>query len=188
MKQFNFKRIQKLKKSLEADRIVLDSKADEARRQAKLAIFALQRHEAARAKDCLGESRNLIRACLGLVRRRPLLAGESGWKSALEEYTEAHLFETYLHGHLSVPAEAENHPDVVLGAMSDLAGEIARYSILRATERDRNSIEEAHRTVLKIVDMLAALDLTGSLRSKFDQTKQHLRKIEDIRYDLSKKD
>jgi predicted translin family RNA/ssDNA-binding protein len=188
MKQFNFKRIQKLKKSLEADRVVLDAKSDEARRQAKLAIFALQRQEGPKAKDCLKQSRDLIRASLFLVKKRPLLSGESSWKSALEEFTEAHLFETYLHGHLSVPAEAENHPDVVLGAMSDLAGEIARYSILRATERDKKAIEDAHKIVLKIVDMLAALDLTGSLRSKFDQTKQHLRKIEDIRYDLSKKD
>lgn len=186
MKPFNFKRIQKLKKTLEADRVLLDSKADEARRQAKLAIFALQRHESFRAKDCLKQSRDLIRACVTLVKKRPLLAAESSWKSALEEYTEAHLFETYLQGHLSVPVEAENHPDVVLGGLSDLAGEIARYSILRATERDRKSIEEAHQVVLKIVDMLAALDLTGSLRSKFDQTKQHLRKIEDLRYDLSK--
>lgn len=186
MKQFNFKRIQKLKKALEADRVVLDAKADEARRQAKLAIFALQRQEPSRAGNCLKQSRDLIRSCVSLVKRRPLLAGEASWKSALEEYTEAHLFETYLHGHLSVPAEAENHPDVVLGGLSDLAGEIARYAILRATERDRRAIEDAHRIVLKIVDMLAALDLTGSLRSKFDQTKQHLRKIEDLRYDLSR--
>jgi hypothetical protein len=35
------------------------------------------------------------------------------------------------------------------------------------------------------VGEMAAMNLTGSLRNKFDQGKQHLRRLEDIRYDLS---
>lgn len=186
MKNLDFKKIQNNKKALEVDRKGFYTKADEARRQAKLAIFALQRNDSKRAISCLKESQSLIKSCAALIKRRPLLSEESSWYSALEEYTEAHLFDSYLKGKLSLPVEAENNPDAILGGLADLAGEIARYSILRATERDKKAIEDAHRTVLKIVEVLAALDLTGSLRSKFDQTKQHLRKIEDIRYDLSR--
>lgn len=162
------------------------AQADEARRQSKLAIFAMQRDEVPQGKQKLEAARKLIQACAKQIKRQPTLVGESSWGSALEEYCEAHLFATYLDGKLSLPVEVENEPDVILGGLADLAGEIARHSVLRATVKDRRSLEKAHEIALKIVETLAALDLTGSLRAKFDQTKQHLRKIEDLRYDLSK--
>lgn len=186
MKNFNLSKIYKGKKALEADKKVLYAKSDEARRLAKLAIFAMQRDDGKKAADCLKDSATLIKSGLDMMKKNPLLNGEPGWKSALEEYTEAKLFSSYLEGRLAIPAEAEQNPDALLGGLSDLAGEIARHSVLRATAKDRTAIENAHKTVLAIVDALAELDLTGSLRSKFDQSKQHLRKIEDLRYDLSR--
>ena len=73
----------------------------------------------------------------------------------------------------------------MIGGISDAAGEIARYAMLRATARDIKEVDRLYAVAFSIVEMLLALDLTGSLRSKFDQAKQHLRKIEEIRYDLS---
>ncbi|MFA6160761.1 MAG: hypothetical protein WCT54_00050 [Patescibacteria group bacterium] len=186
MKNFNFQAIRKSKLSLEKERRELDAKSDEARRQSKLAIFALQRGEQKRGDQCLADARKLIKVCQMMIRKRPSLSGDSGYKSALEEFVEAALFDAYLKDDLRLPAEAESSPDAALGGLADLAGEIARHSVLMATVKNKKAIEHAHATVVKIVDVLAALDLTGSLRSKFDQTKQHLRKIEDLRYDLSR--
>lgn len=186
MKNFDLKKLYASKKGLESERKSLSAKSDEARRLAKLAIFAMQREDRKRADQCLKDSGALVKEGLAMAKKNPLLNGEPGWRSAMEEYAEARLFASYLDGMLEIPKEIENNPDVLLGGISDLAGEIARYSVLRATAKDKAAIEKAHGTVLMIVDALAELDLTGSLRSKFDQSKQHLRKIEDLRYDLSK--
>ena len=35
------------------------------------------------------------------------------------------------------------------------------------------------------MDFLLQMDLTGHLRTKVDQAKQHVKKLEEIRYDLS---
>ncbi len=186
MKMFSFKNVEKLKKSNDQEKRALDQIANDLRKTAKVAIFALQRGDARKAEVDLAQAEKYLAKCQSLIKKNSSLANESAYRSALEEYAEAVFFKGYLSGEVFIPTEISKDPEAVIGGLADLAGEVARYSVLRATEHDAKSVETAHEIVLKIVDWLAILDLTGSLRSKFDQTKQHLRKIEDIRYDLSR--
>ncbi len=186
MKRITFDHIQKRKKELEVLKRTLDGYAHEALRASKRAIFAFQRGDGKEAGELLGVARDNVRLGTKIVFKQPLLTGDGQWRAALEEYTEATLFGTYLDGEMRAPDECAEYPDVLLGGLSDTAGELARYAVLRATERDKKAVESAYKTALHIVELFAALDLTGSLRAKFDQSKSHLRKIEDIRYDLSK--
>lgn len=186
MKMFNLKSVEKLKRSNDQEKKSLDQMANEIRKTAKVAIFAMQRGDTRKADLDLAEAQKQLTKCSSLIKQKPVLAGESAYRSALEEYAEAIFFKGYLQSEIILPAEIAKDTEAVIGGLADLAGEVARYSVLRATEHDAQAVETAHKLVIKIVEWLATLDLTGSLRSKFDQTKQHLRKIEDIRYDLSR--
>jgi len=186
MKPFKPADIAKKKRAYESARASLNQHAQLALRTSKRAIFAFQRNDSVNGGKLLDEASASLHSAAIIVRKRPDMAAEGSWSAALEEYTEAVAFASFLSGKLALPDETADDCDAILGGLADAAGEIARYAVLRATERDRESVERGYQTVLQIVDLLASLDLTGNLRSKFDQTKQHLRKIEDIRYDLSR--
>jgi len=188
MKSLSFSKITRSKHAHDLARFQLIDYSNEALRDAKRAIFALQRGDDAQSESLLKAAAAAIKNARLHLKNHPGLIAESSFRAAQEEYSEARIFQSYLQDKFSVSTDVVNDPDSLLGGLSDAAGEIARHAVLRATEHDRKSIEKAHSTVLKIVELLAELDLTGSLRSKFDQSKQHLRKIEDIRYDLSRKD
>ena len=81
----------------------------------------------------------------------------------------------------------ELDPDILIGALSDVVGEYVRRAVMFATDGDRKSVEKLYEESKIIVGFLTSLDLTGSLRSKGDQSRQHLRRLEDIRYDMSRR-
>lgn len=186
MKQFKPAEIAKRKRAIESERLKLAQSAQETLKSSKRAIFAFQREDRKIGVSLLDQARVALRNGSAIVRKQTSLAGDGVWTAALEEYTEAAMFASFLDGKLMLPDETMDQTDAILGGLADTAGEIARHAVLKATQHDKTSVERAHKTVLEIVEFLAGLDLTGSLRSKFDQSKQHLRKIEDIRYDLSK--
>ena len=76
-------------------------------------------------------------------------------------------------------------PEIYLGGLSDITGELVRRSVLHATDGDHETVERIFEDVRRVVELLMDMDLTGGLRSKLDQAKQNLRKLEEIRYDLS---
>ena len=180
------KLIDQQKRRLDKEKSKLNELATTALQSSKRAIFALQRQDDKSAQSLLNTASINIAKSRQILKTNPILWSEASFKACLEEYAEAKLFESHLQGKMQIPKELKNDTQAILGGLADAAGEIARHAVLRATEHDKLSVEKAHKTVLEIVDMLAQLDLTGSLRSKFDQSKQHLRKIEDIRYDLSR--
>ncbi|MBU2566190.1 hypothetical protein KKG46_01370 [Patescibacteria group bacterium] len=180
------KLIDKQKRLLDKERVKINEYATKALQNSKRAIFALQRQDEKAAKDLLSDASQNITKCRLILKNNPILWSEAAFKACLEEYAEAKLFESHLKGKMEIPKDLKDDTHAILGGLADAAGEIARHAVLRATEHDKQSVEKAHATVLEIVDMLAQLDLTGSLRSKFDQSKSHLRRIEDIRYDLSR--
>ncbi|MFZ6015164.1 MAG: translin family protein [Patescibacteria group bacterium] len=179
--------IKKRKQEYEDLRKKLVTISQEILRASKGAIFAIQRDDSATARIKLATAKSNVANGLKLVAKTPILNADGQWRASIEEYAEAFIFMNYLQGKLTTPKELEAYPDAILGGLSDAAGEMARYSVLRATAGDKQSVEKMHQAVVSIVETLADLDLTGSMRSKFDQSKQHLRRIEDVRYDLSKR-
>jgi len=154
--------------------------------RSKRAIFKLQRDDMAEAAADLHEIRKAIDAGKKLTSKDSALANEGVWRAGLEEATEAILFERFLvKGSLDSVSLPSQDPDIVIGGMSDFVGELARLAVLRATDGDDASVDRFYAIAESVIETLLQLDLTGSLRSKFDQAKQHLRKLEDIRYDMS---
>jgi predicted translin family RNA/ssDNA-binding protein len=187
MKEKAWQDIEKLKRSIDKDRLQLSGLSSELLRISKRAIFALQRSDDAEAKSRLKKADELLKSGLKIVSKQPSTRNEGIWRAAIEEYAEAYIFNSFLEGKLKYPPALKDYPDAIYGGLADAAGEMARLSVLSATAGDTKTIERAHEITVQIVEHLAMLELTSALRSKFDQSKSHLRRIEDIRYDMSKR-
>lgn len=162
--------------------------ANRALAASKRAIFKLHREDRKGAAADLKEARDLIRAVEKNAKRDPALLREGALKAALEEMCEAvFVYDFFSEGRVTARNLPTRDPEIVIGGLSDFLGELARQAVLRATEGDAKAVEHMFLAGREVVEELLQLDLTGSLRSKFDQARQHLRKLEDIRYDLSRR-
>lgn len=152
----------------------------------KRAIFAVHRGDEKLAQEELNRARAAIKEVKKLLLKEARLAHEGAWRAAQEEFAEASLVVQYVsRRQIARVTEIADDPDLFLGALSDLTGELTRRAVLLASD---GKFEEVHRIfedVREAVDFLLQMDLTGQLRSKVDQAKQNLRKLEEIRYDIS---
>ncbi len=152
--------------------------------QSKKIIFSLQRGDINDAKENLNSIINLI-----IKKQKEInikrLEQEGSYKAAMEELAEAYLFEQWLTGKKidKIKKIVISH-DCYIGALSDLCGEIARFSVNQAAKKKIQTIEKAYQDVLDIISHLNQFNLTGPLRNKYDQACNHLRKIEQVNYDV----
>lgn len=155
----------------------------------KRAIFAFHRGNPEAATQELEAARARLEEGWKLIEEEPLLRSEGSWRAAREEYTEADFLSQYLEQKkIDRFDDREQDPDIFIGGLADVVGELVRQAVLRATKNEVSSIEEMYDAAQEIVDFLLQMDLTGTQRTKTDQAKQHLRKLEEIRYDLALRD
>jgi len=169
----------------EARRQVI-AKSNDALNRSKRAIFAFHRDDVAGGKTLLAQASEILSSCEKLTSDFLDQEQEGAFHAALEEYAEAQLFGGYLESGMLEKADAHaSRPVVYLGALSDATGEIVRHALREATKGNRDAVEQAYATVEMVISFLYTMDLTGYLRTKFDQAKKNLRQLEQMRYELS---
>jgi predicted translin family RNA/ssDNA-binding protein len=179
-----FKTIRRQYEAREKARRFVAARGDEAARTAKKAIFALHRDEFRQAEILLLETRKIIESCQSELGRFPDLRGEGPYAAGLEEYAEAQLFAGYVKtGKLGAIEKKTMEPTVYLGGLCDATGEIVRYAMRQATLGRHEAVGAAFGTVEGVVNFLLDMDLTGYLRTKFDQAKRNLRTLEQMDYE-----
>lgn len=152
----------------------------------KRAIFALHRNDRQAAEKELVEARLKLARAFAIIKKESRLAQEGAWRAAQEEFSEAELFLQYeTSGKIVRVAGVSDDADIFIGALSDLTGELTRRAVMLASERKTKAVQRIFEDVQEAVEFLLRMDLTGSLRTKLDQAKQNLRKLEEIRYDLA---
>ncbi|TSC57020.1 MAG: hypothetical protein G01um101418_52 [Parcubacteria group bacterium Gr01-1014_18] len=153
---------------------------------AKQSIFALHRNDLALAE----KNFDLMDAKIKDINR--LSDGEDSegvFRAALEEYLEAKFFYMYLKGEsveLLKSVEVEFFEEY-LGAVCDVTGELVRRAVLLVVEGKKDSeseIKNIRAFTENVVAGLLGFDLVGKLRSKFDDAKRNLSRVEEILYDL----
>lgn len=170
----------------ESARRRVNALASEALNVSKRAIFSLHRADQKTAQTQLKEAEERLQAAELLIKKNQSLQYEGVYPSALEEYAEAQLFFSYLkRGKWAQPPKRCQRVDVLIGGLSDYTGELVRHAVKLATSGDRKAVARVHTEVETVVGMLLELDLTGTLRQKFDQAKRNLRQMEQIAYELS---
>lgn len=184
--------VQKVSKDYEAyERAyrALVETANRAQNQAKRAIFAFHRGAAKEGTALLGGAAAMLAGLESGFRTMPMLRYEGAYRAAIEEFVEATLLAQFLGrkplGNVAVIKELDS--ETYLGGLSDFTGELVRYATDRATHGDTKEVKRAHQALTEVMSFLISLDLTGYLRTKFDQAKQSERKMEQIVYDLSLK-
>ena len=191
--------------ALDNAREAVIKKCREPQKLSKQAIFALQRGDTAGAAKQLGAARRLAQALLAddLV-AFPVLRQQGCVKAMLEELAEAVLFERWLMAVGASSSAGESEGPLVhlgdegllgadlqaseyLGGVCDLVGEVGRYAVRRATDRDAPAIREALSTAVAVQTALLLLGGAAprSLSKKTDALRTSVRKMETLLYELS---
>ncbi|PIS40541.1 MAG: hypothetical protein COT26_02730 [Candidatus Kerfeldbacteria bacterium CG08_land_8_20_14_0_20_43_14] len=166
------------------EKVIVESR--KALQNSKLAIFALHRNEEKQAKKLLAEAEDILKEVLKEIQGEPKFLNDGNILAALEEFGEAWLvLEFNKSGELKFPKHPELPPDQKVGALTDFTGEMVRAAVLQATNRNYKAVDAIYEVVESVVHNLADADLTGQGRQKFDDAKRNLKRLEEIRYDLS---
>lgn len=156
---------------------------------AKQTIFSLQRDNVKEAKEKFEAS---LAALVSLAKRfggNGKLRGEGSWKAAVEEFVEAKLFFDFYRGKkVGAIKEIYVEPDEYIGGLSDLTGEMLRMMVLWTSRGKIDKVKATGKAIDEVIHDLLQNNLSGYLRTKFDQAKKNLQKAESILYDLSIRD
>jgi translin len=150
----------------------------------KKAIFALHRGDIKTAEDKLLEMENEL---LNLEKKFSLkrIEEEGAYRAAVEEYTEAKLLSFAIKGaKIDKIKNLKLSNDAYLGGICDLLGELVRLATNEAALGNFKRVTEIKELSENIMDQLIDFDLTGYLRTKYDQARGHLRKLEQMSYEI----
>lgn len=173
---------------LQSSRTELQQLSGAAQRLSKQAIFSMQRGDAVRALELLGQAEGALKSGLKIVTKVVRLQNDGMWRSSLEEFTEAAFFCNAAQGKSLFPVHSiTDDPDILIGGLSDTVGEFVRLAVQSATDGDAQRIDTLHTLAEQVIEFLLSIDATGQSRQKVDQARQHLRRLEDIRYDISRR-
>ena len=158
----------------------------DAQQHAKKAIFALQRDDKEGGSERIKLSEGLLLDLNKKFKSDKRLFDEGSYMAALEEYVEAVIFNSYVHGKpIGKIKGLEVDSDTFVSGLCDVPGELYRYAIRAATARDFILTKKCYEYAQEIVGELMDMDLTGYHRNKFDQAKQALHKLEQVVYEVS---
>ncbi len=165
-------------------KVIKDS--GDALHHAKRAIFAMHKGDMKEAEQKIKEAGLVFKALLKKYKGDSRISSEGAFRAGVEEYVEAVLFYQFLTtgniGQLtSIPIDGENY----VAGLCDVPGELYRYAIKAATEKDLATVKKCADMAQEITGELIEFNLTKYLRNKFDQAKNAVQKIERIVYELS---
>ena len=153
----------------------------------KRVIFSLHRGDDKKAGQSLAEIEKILiklEKKFGYTR----LAQEGAYKAGAEEYVEAKMFYKLTSGEkVEAIKGLEINAESYLSGICDLTGELVRQAVNRAAQGKYKEVAKIKNMIDEIMSELVEFDMTGYLRTKYDQAQNNLRKIEQINYDLAVK-
>lgn len=166
-------------------RMEVIAKSNEAMHHSKRAIFALHRDDTAEAKLKLELVEKMFKE-LNKKFAKDDIFDEGAYRAGLEEYVEAKLFYQFINtGKIGDIKELPITGDGYLAGLCDVPGELYRYAIKAATNKDIKTAKKCAEMGIEILEELVEFNLTSYLRTKFDQAKQAVHKLEIVVYELS---
>lgn len=151
----------------------------------KRIIFSLHRGDLKQADTGIGEiAKELLKMQKHFTYNR--LAQEGSYKAAVEEFVEAAMLHKFIAGKkVDKIDKLKISYDSYLGGICDLTGEMVRLAVNKASNKEFTEVLNIKNAISDIISQLADFDMTGYLRTKYDQAKGNLRKIEQINYEIS---
>ncbi len=179
------KQLKKNYDQAEDERRQIISRSNSVLHDSKRVIFSLHRDQIQTAEKSLQEiEKNLIDLDEKFGHTR--LQQEGAYKAGVEEYVEAKMFFRVLTGKKVDKIEKINlEHDSYLGGICDLTGELIRRATNLAAQGKIKEVAKIQTAINEIMAELVEFNMTGYLRTKYDQAKNNLRKIEQIMYDIN---
>ena len=129
--------------------------SDDALHNAKRAIFAMHRDNMNEAEEKLANSKNLLTSVLKKYSKYGEIQEEGAFKAGLEEYVEASLFYQFLTtGKLTKITDMDVPFKSYFGGLCDVPGELYRYAIKFATEKDMDKVKKCANMAQEITGEL----------------------------------
>lgn len=157
--------------------------SNDALHNAKRIIFMLHRGETGEAKKKLFEIERFLRQLekkFGYER----ISEEGSYRAAVEEYVEAKMFYfVMINKKIDRIKEVNLNYSSYLGGLCDLTGELVRRAVNEAASGNLNEVTKIKKIINEIMEELIEFDMTGYLRTKYDQAKHNLGRIEQIDYE-----
>lgn len=170
--------------SAKRHQIIKDS--SDALRLSKQAIFTLHRDDIKTTEKLIVEIESILKNIKANFERDPSLRYEGSFRAALEEYAEAKFFYNVLVGKkIDFLAEEELDYESYLSGICDLTGELVRKAVNQATKGKFGGVKKYRDVTEEIIGELIKFNMNnGHLRSKYDDAKRNLRRLEEILYDV----
>ena len=150
----------------------------------KRIIFALHRGDMKKAIDKFNETEKILNK-LEIKFGHKRLYKEGVYKAGVEEYVEAKMFYFVLTGKkIDKIKKIKLNFESYLGGICDLTGELVRKAINEASNENFKEVKKNKKIINDIMAELVEFDMVGYLRTKYDQAKNNLRKIEQINYEI----
>lgn len=160
--------------------------SDDALHSAKRAIFALHRGDMEGAEGTLKSVEAALSAMRKKYKNTARMQDEGSYKAAVEEYVEAALFNQFVTtGKIGEIHALSVDPEAYVAGLCDVPGELYRYAIKAATEKNIPLVKQCAKMAQEIVSELAGFNLTSYLRTKFDQANSAVQKLEQVVYEVS---
>jgi len=183
----NAKFLEELKKDYranESERRQIISASNNILFEAKKTIFAIQRQDFKIAVEKITG----IEAALKNLETRfgyERLHREGAYKAAAEEYLEGKtLFLVIKNKPLEAVEDLHLDYESYLGGICDMIGELVRYATNQAAAGKFSEVAKIKKLAEDIMGQLIDFDMTGYLRTKYDQSRGHLRKLEQMTYEI----
>ncbi len=180
--------IKKLKQEYdqhEAERRQIISLSNVVLHDSKRVIFALHRWDETKAGASLADIEKILvnlEKKFGYAR----LAQEGAYKAGVEEYVEAKmLYKLVSGGKVEAIKGFAINVESYLSGICDLTGELVRQAVNQAAQGKFKEVAKIKEMIAEIMAELVEFDMTGYLRTKYDQAKGNLRKIEQINYEIN---
>ncbi len=150
----------------------------------KRIIFALHRGDMEKAVDKFNKIEKILNK-LEIKFGYKRLYKEGSYKAGVEEYVEAKMFYFILAGKkIDKIKNIKLNFESYLGGICDLTGELVRKAINEASNEKFDEVKKNKKIINDIMSELVEFDMAGYLRTKYDQAKNNLRKIEQINYEI----
>lgn len=183
----NDKFLKKLKddyRANESERRQIISASNNILFEAKKNIFALQRDDFKAAETKMSDMEKALKNLeerFGFER----LHREGAYKAAVEEYLEGKtLYLAIKKKDIASVSGLSLDYEAYLGGICDMIGELVRYATNRAANGKFSEVAKIKKLAEDIMGQLIDFDMTGYLRTKYDQARGHLRKLEQMAYEI----
>ncbi len=184
----NKKFIQKLKKEYvtsNSERRQIISMSNIVLHDSKRIIFALHRGDMKKGENMFSSVESILTKLekkFGFKR----ITSEGSYRACVEEYVEAKMFYFLITGKkIDAIKGLKINYDSYLGGICDAMGEMVRRAVNKASSGELDEVAKLKKVVNDVMAELVEFDMAGYLRTKYDQARGHLRKIEQINYDVN---